>query len=194
MQAMYEDCDYIEMDILSTKDGQLVVLHSPNLQEITNIELLPEFASYKRKDIYENEVHEGWFVQDLTLQQIKKLYVKQRFPDRNQNFNNLYQILTFDEALQFINSIDNTTTGVYVETKHAHYFRLLGLPIEEKMLNTLVKYNYILMHNNEYIINKEKNLFIQSFESTSLKWFHNKVKDIKNVQLCKEGYLIQNGN
>jgi glycerophosphoryl diester phosphodiesterase len=58
--AINQKVDYVEMDMLSTRDGEIVVLHSPNLDEITNISELKEFEKYKRVDYYDGTYHEGW--------------------------------------------------------------------------------------------------------------------------------------
>eukprot|EP01080_Neovahlkampfia_damariscottae_P009984 gene9984-2303_t len=178
LEAIHAKADFIEMDICSSKDHELFVMHSMELSEITNIADHPEFASRKTtKIIPYNGEETGWFIEDFTSSELKLLKVHQRFSFRSQIYNNLFHLLTFEEVLKFSNS---SKVGIYVETKYPTYYRKMGLPLEDKMIDLLVKYNFI---DSTFQVNPEKKFYLQSFESTSLKYFYEKIKNVQNVQL-----------
>jgi glycerophosphoryl diester phosphodiesterase len=176
-EAIHAKADYIEMDISPSKDHELIILHSMELSEVTNVENFAEFASRKKTLMTPAGEETGWFVQDFNLEELKRLRVKQRFPNtRSTIYDGLFQLLTFEEVLKFSNS---SNVGIYVETKFPTFFRALGLPLEDKMIDLLQKYNFI---DPEFNVT-EKKFYIQSFESSSLRMFKSKIKDVQNVQL-----------
>ena len=141
LEAIHSKADYIEMDICSSKDNELFVIHSMELSEITNVSDFPEFLSRKKtKIIPYNGLETGWFIEDFTFEELKKLKIHQRFSFRSQIYNNLFHLLTFEEVLKFSNS---SNIGIYVETKYPTYYRKMGLPLEDKMISLLQKYNFI---------------------------------------------------
>lgn len=155
--------DYIEPDLVATKDGVLVARHEPNIVNTTNVKDLPQFAGRKRKAMVDGVEEEGYFVSDFTLAELKTLGAVQAFPDRDQSFNGRFRIPTFDEVIDLAQRKSRELgrpIGVYPETKHPTYHRALGLPLEDRLLQALARHGW--NHRNAPV-------FIQSFEPGSLK-------------------------
>lgn len=162
-KAIEMGADYIEPDLVSTKDGVLIVRHETTLKDSSDIASLPEFAVRKRKFKIDGIEKEGWFTFDLTLAEIKTLRAIQPRADRPQAYNGQFQIVTFDELLTLREEKSKETgreIGIYPETKHSTLHQQLGLPLEEKLVAALAKHG--LNH-------KDAPVFIQSFETHSLK-------------------------
>jgi len=155
--------DFIEPDLVATKDGQLIARHEPNLIATTDVSRRPEFANRKRKAIIDGAEEEGWFASDFTLKEIKTLRVVQDFADRPQEFNDLFEIPTFEEVIALAkrkSKEKGRTIGIYPETKHPTYHKSLGLPLEARLVKIL---------KAEGWDHPDAPVFIQSFEQTNLK-------------------------
>jgi glycerophosphoryl diester phosphodiesterase len=98
-KAIEMGADFIEPDLVMTKDGQLVVRHEPMLSGTTNVADIPAFASKKTTKNLDGAMVTDWFVCDFTLAEIKQLKAKQAFAERSQQYNNLYSIPTFAEVI-----------------------------------------------------------------------------------------------
>src|SRR5262245_29569188 len=124
--AIKRGADYIEPDLVSTKDGHLVARHEPDITNTTDVAQHPEFASLKRTRMVDGVPVTGWFATDFTLAQIRKLRAVQPFPERPQRFNGRYKIPTFDEVIELAQRWSRKTgrrIGIYPETKHPTYHR-----------------------------------------------------------------------
>jgi glycerophosphoryl diester phosphodiesterase len=179
--------DYVEPDLVSTKDGVLVARHEPNIINTTDIKTRPEFARYKRKVVVDGIEEEGFFVNDLTLAEIKTLRAVQPVGYRDQSFNGLFQIPTFDEILQLVKrktEEEGRTIGVYPETKHPSYHQKIGLPLEDRLLDTLTRHG--MNHRGAPV-------FIQSFEVANLKYLRSRTQ-LKLVQLIDGDDVAPDGS
>ena len=131
--AIAQNCDFIEPDLVLTKDGHLICRHENNITETTNVSSHPEFASLKTTKIVDGETMNGWFTEDFTLAEIKTLRAKERLPQLrhdNTNYDNQFEIPTFEEVLQLREKKSKELgreIGVYPETKHPSYFAKNGL-------------------------------------------------------------------
>jgi len=148
--------DFIEPDLVITKDGKLVARHDRYLSTTTDIASHLEFADRKT----EKEGHEGanWFVEDFTLAEIKTLRARQPRPERGAQYDGRYEVPTFAEVLDLVKKREAETgrrIGVYPETKHPKALQTLGLSYDEALLKTLGDYGYS---------KKTDPVFIQSFE------------------------------
>lgn len=155
--------DFIEPDLVSTRDGVLIARHEPNLIATTDVADRAEFASRKRTMNVDGVDEEGYFASDFTLAEIKTLRARQQFAERNQAYNGLYQIPTFDEVIALAKARGaalKRTIGVYPETKHPTYHQDLGLPLEGKLLASLTQAGWN---------SASAPVFIQSFETANLK-------------------------
>lgn len=168
--------DFIEPDLVATKDGHLVVRHEPNITATTDVAERPEFASRRRTAIVDGVPEEGFFASDFTLAEIKTLRARQPVAERPQAFNGRFEIPTFTEVVELAQRKGREVgrvIGVYPETKHPTYHQQLGLPLEPRLLNVLTRagWNY-----------REAPVFIQSFEQANLKALR-RVTRVKLVQL-----------
>jgi len=160
--AVRQGADYVEPDLVPTKDGRLVARHENDISETTNVSAHPEFAARKTTKTIDGHTVTGWFTEDFTLAELKTLRARGR-NRASRVYDNRYQIVTFDEVLRSVRAWEKLygrTIGVYPETKHPSYFRRIGHPLEEQMLSTLSRFGYK---------GSEAPVFIQSFEVGNLK-------------------------
>src|SRR3954463_4467304 len=129
--AIQMGADYIEPDLVSTKDHQLVVRHENDITQTTDVALHPEFANRKTTKVIDGVSHTGWFTEDFTLAELRTLRANERLPDvrpANTAFNGLFPIPTFQEVIDLAR---RDHVGIYPETKHPTYFDSIGLSLEE---------------------------------------------------------------
>ncbi len=164
--AIEQGADYIEPDVVSTKDGVLVVRHENEISGTTDVADHPEFSDRKTSKLVDGVTHTGWFTEDFTLEEIKTLRVRERLPQlRPQNIPlaGVEEILTFDEVLTIAeeaNDVRDDPVGVYVETKHPTYFAGLGLNLNDLLIANLERRR----------ANRDgAKIIIQSMETTNLK-------------------------
>ena len=175
-KAIALGADFIEPDLVATRDGVLVARHEPNITSTTDVAQRPEFASRKTQKKVDGVQEEGWFASDFTLAELKTLRAIQPLADRDPQFNGRFQIPTFVEVLDLAKAESarvGRTVGVYPETKHPTYHAALGLPLEDRLLATLVQYGYT---------RKDSPVIVQSFEVANLKYLRSKTQ-VRLVQL-----------
>ncbi|MPQ98250.1 glycerophosphodiester phosphodiesterase [Modestobacter sp. I12A-02628] len=172
--------DYIEPDVVSTKDGVLVARHEPEISGTTDVAEHPEFADRKTTKDLDGVPTTGWFTEDFTLAELQTLRAVERIPDvREENtlYDGLYQVPTLDQVLELRDELSRELgreIGVYVETKHPTYFDAEGLSLEEPLLADL----------HEAGLDKRRSpVFIQSFETTNLQELHDDGVRVPLVQL-----------
>jgi glycerophosphoryl diester phosphodiesterase len=171
--------DYIEPDLVTTKDHVLVARHEPNITDTTDVASHPEFASRKTTKTIDGVTQTGWFTDDFTLAELKTLRAKERLPDvrqRNTLYDGRYQVPTFQEVIDLVKRLDrelHRDIGIYPETKHPTYFRAEGLPLEGLLVRTL---------NRNGLNHPGAKVFVQSFEISNLKAL-NHVLRVPLVQL-----------
>src|SRR5262245_45413326 len=143
--AILRGADFIEPDLVSTKDGVLIARHEVNIVETTDVASHPEFASRFKSKTIDGFTDHGWFADDFTLAEIKTLRAKQRLAFRPQEFNTFYRIPTFDEVIELAQDWSRRTgrtIGVYPETKHPTYHKSVGLPLERKLVQALDRHGW----------------------------------------------------
>ena len=168
--------DFVEPDLVATRDGHLIARHEPNLIATTNVKDLPQFAGRKRTAVIDGASEEGFFASDFTLAEIKQLRAVQQLGDRDQRFNGLYEIPTLDEIITFVKRKSREhgrTIGIYPETKHPTYHQSLGLALEDRLLDALKRAGWT---------KRSSPVFIQSFETANLRYLRTKTK-VRLVQL-----------
>ncbi len=155
--------DYVEPDLVSTRDGVLIARHEPNITTTTDVASRPEFAIRRRTAVVDGVSETGWFASDFTLAEIKRLRAVQPLAERSQRFNGKFKIPTFDEVIALVereSKRTHRTIGIYPETKHPTYHERLGLPLEARLVASLKRAD--LNH-------KRAKVFIQSFEQFNLR-------------------------
>ncbi|KRE08216.1 glycerophosphodiester phosphodiesterase [Bosea sp. Root670] len=174
--AIEQGADFIEPDLVSTRDGVLVVRHEPMLSGTTDVADRPEFANRKTTRKVDGVDTTDWFANDFTAAEIKTLKAKQAFADRDPSHNGKYQIPTFQEVIDLAKAESartGRTIGIYPETKHPTYHAALGLAFEDKLLDMLKAAGWT---------DKTAPVFIQSFETANLKYLRPKTQ-LRLVQL-----------
>jgi glycerophosphoryl diester phosphodiesterase len=131
--AIAQGADFIEPDLVATKDGALIARHEPMLGATTDVADRPEFAGRKTTRKVDGIDTTDFFASDFTLAEIKALRAKQAMAERDQSHNGKYEIPTFDEVIALAKAESSRTgraIGVYPETKHPTHHAALGLPLE----------------------------------------------------------------
>jgi glycerophosphoryl diester phosphodiesterase len=158
--AIAMGADFIEPDVVSTKDGALIARHENEIGGTTDV--ADKFPGRKTTKTIDGQSVTGWFTEDFTLAEIRTLRAKERLPFRSHERDGMYPIPTFDEVIALADAKSRElgrTIGVYPETKHPTYFRSIGLPLEPGLLETLAK------HGKR---DRTAPVFIQSFEPANL--------------------------
>jgi glycerophosphoryl diester phosphodiesterase len=165
-RAIEQGADFIEPDLVPTRDHQLVARHENEISGTTDVANHPEFAARQTTKTIDGEAMTGWFTEDFTLAELKTLRAKERLPQlrpANAAFDGQYEIPTLAEIIALAKSASartGRTIGIYPETKHPSYFRSIGLPLEPVLLAELAKAGWTTA---------AAPVFIQSFEVDNLK-------------------------
>jgi glycerophosphoryl diester phosphodiesterase len=166
--------DYIEPDLVSTKDGVLVARHENEISGTTDVAQRPEFASrFRENRLIDGREVDGWFTEDFTLAELKTLRARERLPElrpSNTAFDGRYEIPTLQEVIDLAK---REGVGIYPETKHPTYFDSIGLSLEEPLV-TALKANGLDKPGSP--------VFIQSFEVSNLQELSRKIR-VPLVQL-----------
>jgi glycerophosphoryl diester phosphodiesterase len=158
--------DYVEPDLVRTKDGVLVARHENEISGTTDVATHPEFAARRTTKTIDGVTLTGWFTEDFTLAELKTLRAVERIPalrPRNTRYNGFYEVPTFQEVIDLTKRLSKELgrpIGIYPETKHPSYFRGIGLPLEEPLIRALE-------HNG--LNSSRAKVFVQSFEVGNLK-------------------------
>lgn len=193
--AIEMGADFIEPDLVITKDGHLVARHDNYLSTTTDIADRPEFADRRRANkafaeggqwIGNPKIAAGdWWIEDFTLAEIKTLHARQAFPGRSSDHDRLHEIPTFEEILWLVSetSAVGRKVGVYPETKNPGYFRDLGLDFIEPLLGQLDAHG---------LLGRDAPVYIQSFEAWMLKEIRKKT-DTRLVMLVVSREFLDPG-
>ncbi|MDO9457753.1 glycerophosphodiester phosphodiesterase [Nocardioides sp.] len=158
--------DYVEPDLVSTKDGVLVARHENEIGGTTDVADHPEFAARRTTKSIDGVQVTGWFTEDFTLRELKTLRAKERLPlvrPGNTRYDGRFPIPTLAEVLRLVRKWEkklHTTIGVAPETKHPTYFDSIGLSLEEPLVDTLEQFGKDT---------RKSKVVIQSFEVSNLK-------------------------
>ncbi|HEY0682590.1 MAG TPA: glycerophosphodiester phosphodiesterase [Steroidobacter sp.] len=137
--AIEQGADYIEPDLVMTKDGVLVARHENEIGVSTDVADHPEFAARRTTRTIEGETFTGWFAEDFTLAEIKSLRARERSPARrpvSASYDGREQILTFQEIIDIVRAAGRPV-GLYIELKNPNYHASIGLPMERKLVEAL---------------------------------------------------------
>ena len=188
-KAIQDGADFIEPDLVATKDGVLIARHENNIAETTDIVTRPEFAGRKTSKTIDGQSMTGWFTEDFTLDELKTLRAIERLGavrPESSGYNSQFQILTFDEIVDFAaaeSAARGRVIGLIPELKHSTYFAGIGLPLEDRFLDRLAAHDYT----------RGAPVQIQSFEVANLRYLRRKLgrpANIKLVQLVGEGAVV----
>lgn len=173
--AIEQGADFIEPDLVPTKDGVLVARHENEISETTDVAAHPEFATRKGTKTIDGKAVTGWFVEDFTLSELKTLRARERLPLlRSTEYDGRFDVPTFDEILALAKA---RGVGVYPETKHPTYFASIGLGTDAPLLAALKRVGWD---------RADAPVFIQSFEVANLRRLSRQTK-VRLIQLLDAG-------
>ena len=141
--AVVQGADYIEADLVMTRDGVLVSRHENEIGRTTDVAAHPEFADRRVTKTIDGETFTGWFVEDFTLAELKTLRARERNPlqrtesaahDGEQPVMTLVEMIAVvqDEAQK-----RGRPAGFYIELKNPDYHASIGLPMEQALVDAL---------------------------------------------------------
>jgi glycerophosphoryl diester phosphodiesterase len=171
--AIAMGADFIEPDLVATRDGELVARHENDITQTTDVASRPEFASRRARRTVDGREHDGWFTEDFTLAELRTLRATERIPElrpANAALDGRFAIPALDEVIELAR---RARVGIYPETKHPAYFRSRGLALEEPLADALRRGG--LDHHAAPV-------FLQSFDPDSLRRLADLV-DAPRVQL-----------
>ena len=172
--AIEMGADFIEPDLVSTRDGVLVTRHENEIGGTTDV--AARFPSRKTMKVIDGDTITGWFTEDFTLAELRTVRAREPLPMRSTAHDGQELIPTFEEVLALADSAGKSrgrAVGVYPETKHPSYFRSIGLPLEPPLLATL---------REHHLDSREAPVFIQSFEAGNLRELSKKTS-VRLIQL-----------
>jgi glycerophosphoryl diester phosphodiesterase len=164
--AIAEGADFIEPDLVLTKDGHFVVRHENEIAGTTDVAARPEFAARKTTKLVDGQSITGWFTEDFTLAEIKTLRARERLPairPGSAKFDGQEHVPTYQEVVDLAKAESKRlgrTIGTYPEMKHPTHFAGLGLPMEQRLADALKAYG---------LDSKSAPVFVQCFEVAPLK-------------------------
>ena len=179
-RAIDQGADYIELDLVLTKDGAFVARHENELSETTDVAVRPEFGDRRTTKVIDGEKVTGWFSEDFTLAEIETLRARERLPElrsANTAFDYLQNVPSLGDVIVLVRAKEEETgrrIGLYIELKHPAYFEGLGLEPAQLLLNELGVSGYT----------GADPVFIQSFEVTPLVRVKSR-SDFKTIQLVE---------
>src|SRR5262245_33856222 len=164
--AIAQGADFLEVDIVATGDGMLIARHENELSDTTDVASRPEFSDRKTTKLIDGIRRAGWFTEDFSLEEVRRLRTIERMPSmrpNNQVFDGQFMIPSLQDVIDLVRRESRAAgkeVGLYVETKHPTHFRSLGLPLEHSLVE--------LLHRNGYRTAADP-VYLESFEPTSLR-------------------------
>ncbi len=180
-KAIADGADYIEPDLVCTRDGVLVARHENNVAETTDVARHAEFAGRRTTKTVDGQQQEGWFVEDFTLAELKTLRAIERLPQlrpRNAAMEGQFDGPTWQSIVDFAAAAGASRgrmIGLVPELKHSTYFGTVGLPLEDRFLASLAAHDYM----------RRCPLEIQSFEIANLRYLRTKLGRPANMRLTQ---------
>jgi glycerophosphoryl diester phosphodiesterase len=183
--AIEQGADYVEPDLVSTRDGALVARHENEIGTTTDVAAYPELAGRRTTKTIDGVPVTGWFTEDFTLAELKTLRARERLSQlRGTGFDGRFEVPTLPEILDLVKEMNarlrrrgRRRVGVYPETKHPSYFEGIGLALEEPLLRTLEQNGFE---------RADDPVFIQSFEVANLRQLARRTR-LRLVQLVDDG-------
>ncbi|MGQ0640585.1 MAG: glycerophosphodiester phosphodiesterase family protein [Gemmatimonadaceae bacterium] len=175
--AIAMGADFIEPDLVVTRDGILIARHENEISGTTDV--AARFPERRTTKVIDGESVTGWFTEDFTWEELRSVRAKERLAFRSHAYDGQFAIPTFAEVLALADSAGRRrgrVVGVYPETKHPTYFRSIGLPLEERLLAALGALG---------LDRRDAAVFIQSFEAANLRMLR-KQTSVRLVQLVSD--------
>jgi glycerophosphoryl diester phosphodiesterase len=203
--AIEQGADYIEPDLVMTRDGVMVARHENEIGGTTDVAARSQFAGRRTTKVVDGVSISGWFTEDFLLEELKTLRARERIPELrpgNARLDGSLEVPTLEEILALARGMEERRRvrarelgqpppqpiGVYPETKHPSHFAALGLAMEERLVATLERYGYR---------GADGRAFLQSFETGNLKLLR-RLTQLPLVQLIEAAGapydLVQGGD
>jgi glycerophosphoryl diester phosphodiesterase len=173
--AIAMGADFVEPDLVSTRDSVLVARHENEIGATTDA--AARFPARRRTRTVDGRAVTGWFVEDFTLAELRTLRARERVPTRSRARDGEFPVPTFDEVLALVARRAREAgrpVGVYPETKHPEHFRALGLPLEERLAAAL-----------RSPARAGAPVFVQSFSAASLRRLRPLLAGVPGVKLVQ---------
>jgi glycerophosphoryl diester phosphodiesterase len=180
-KAIADGADFVEPDLVATRDGVLVARHENDISATTDIAAHKEFAARRTTKTIDGTPVTGWFTEDFTLAELKTLRARERLGSirpESQSYDGAFQIVTLDEVADFVAAeaaARGRTIGLIPELKHSTYFAGIGLPLEPRLIAGLSASAYL----------RRAPVIVQSFEVGNLKVLRDRLAGLPNVQLMQ---------
>ncbi len=164
-KAIVDGADFIEPDLVPTKDGVLVARHEPNITETTDVAARSEFAARRTTKVIDGESQDGWFTTDFTFAELKTLHAKERLGamrTESAGYDGQFRVVAFDEVLDFVaaeSAARGRKIGLIPEIKHSSYFAAQGFAMEKLFADSLMASGFA----------RRAPVVVQSFEVANLK-------------------------
>ncbi len=177
--AIDQGADFIEPDLVPTKDDQLVARHENEIGGTTDVASHPEFAGRRTTKTIDGQQVTGWFTEDFTLAELKTLRARERLPQLrpgNAAYDGRFAIPTLPEIIALAkrrSAETGRTIGIYPETKHPTYFARIGHPTDARLVAALQAAGWD---------RADAPVFIQSFEVANLRRLHG-LTTVRLIQL-----------
>jgi glycerophosphoryl diester phosphodiesterase len=183
-RAIDQGADYIEPDLVATKDLVLVSRHENELSGTTDVATREEFEDRRRDKTIDGRLVAGWFAEDFTLAELRTLRAKERIPSlrpANTRFDGLYQVATLADIVKLVRAKEAETgrrIGLYPELKHpAFLLQSEGIDLVDLLLRDF----------RQLGITPQDPVFIQSFEIAPLQRLKQRGGGFSLVQLVAPG-------
>ena len=180
-KAIVDGADYVEPDLVVSKDGVLIARHENNIAETTDVARHPEFAARRTEKTVDGVKQLGWFAEDFTLAELKTLRAIERLPQlrpANAAMDGRFDVPTWQEIVDFVaaeSAARGKAIGLVPELKHSTYFRGIGLPLEDRFLASLAAHDYT----------RRAPIEVQSFEMANLRYLRGKLGRPANIRLLQ---------
>lgn len=178
-KAIADGADFVEPDLVCTKDGVLLARHENAITDTTDVATRPEFARRKARKTIDGQAHEGWFVSDFTLAELKTLRAVERLPAmRGVGHDGAFQLVSLEEMIDFVaaeSAVHGRVIGLVPELKHSSWFAAAGLALEERLVSTL----------NAHAYTRRAPVTVQSFETANLKQLRKALGRSTHIRLAQ---------
>ena len=156
-RAIEQGADFIEPDLVMTRDGVLIARHDLYLSTTTDVAERAEFADRRRAQMHDGRERSDWWAEDFTLAEIRTLRARQPFPGRPKDQDGLHPVPSFDDVLDLVvrEAGAGRIVGIYPETKAPGHHAAIGLGMAAPLLEAL---------DRAGLASRGIPVFIQSFE------------------------------
>ncbi len=192
--ALAQGADFIEVDVVPSRDGVLIARHENELSHSTDVASRPEFADRYTKKQVDGIWQQGWFSEDFTLAELRSLRLKESMPKlrpQSAAHDGRYSIVTLAEVLQLLNRHQQQTgvaVGIYIETKHPAYFAYTAVDVKGNPVQQDI--TELLVDQLRTTPSLPAHIYIQSFEVSNLVRLRQQLLPAADLQQIKLVQLL----